>query len=446
MKTVGHTTPSQNHQHKLTNSLFFKKEGKGERAFFSKNARNAPSSTGGARDGFFFSPCSIQAKRANGKSVDRDENETGYIADHLVQGLKVGVSHSLKGGGAAIQRTPKDWVLESTGQMPDEANISNHIYYLEATRADIYELVEASWETRVKMKAQCDPTLTEELYANRNALIPLLEERVAMIQSTITDIYNYLENKGMSEPGDDWFQNNMESLAREGDEQKAYLNRLKRWSLRQRMTEINEVLSQQSNPKLEAEKKEIAQVLLSTATEFKQFAKPWKNVRYGTSSSCTTIGQAGCGPTSLAIILEMMYQEDPEMQRHVDPLETADYAKDYGRVCNSGTAGDKMMGNISKEWAEYDSIKLAGVADAERELQNGNLILFLCKGCKGKTESGKKSSYGGHYMVLSGVSDDGQTFNVLDPGRNDRRDINTISRQQLNTKTKGFWMVYRTEP
>jgi hypothetical protein len=85
-------------------------------------------------------------------------------------------------------------------------------------------------------------------------------------------------------------------------------------------------------------------------------------------------------------------------------------------------------------------------------LEEGKLIIFLCKGCRGykKGTSLKNQpdvNYGGHYMVLAGVEGvgDDQIFFVVDPGRNERRAMRAIKRRELEFHTGGFWWVYRTE-
>jgi hypothetical protein len=59
------------------------------------------------------------------------------------------------------------------------------------------------------------------------------------------------------------------------------------------------------------------------------------------------------------------------------------------------------------------------------------------EGIKGQ----KTRPYGGHFMVLVGVSDDGKTFQVNDGGRNVNANIHTITADQLSGHTDGFWTV-----
>lgn len=76
---------------------------------------------------------------------------------------------------------------------------------------------------------------------------------------------------------------------------------------------------------------------------YEQFDKRWGSKVYGHKPGDTTIAAAGCGPTSLAIVLQYLmnngsrprdacYAESPE--------DTAEYAATHGRVSGHGTAGD----------------------------------------------------------------------------------------------------------
>ncbi len=44
-------------------------------------------------------------------------------------------------------------------------------------------------------------------------------------------------------------------------------------------------------------------------------------------------------------------------------------------------------------------------------------------------------------MVLNGVDDGGETFNVLDSGSNEANDIETITSKELSKHGAGYWIV-----
>jgi hypothetical protein len=183
---------------------------------------------------------------------------------------------------------------------------------------------------------------------------------------------------------------------------------------------------------------------------YEQFDRAWKNVVYGNRPGDTTIGQAGCGPTSLAIVLQYLMNNGlrPRNACHVvSPLETAKYAATHGRVSGHGTAGDPMINGIKKRWPGFDGVRV-DLSQATELIEEGKLILFLCKGCKGKNYRGKPIGYGGHYMVLAGVGSGlgpKRTFYVVDPGRNERHAMRSITYSELQRHVTGFWWVYSAE-
>ncbi len=64
----------------------------------------------------------------------------------------------------------------------------------------------------------------------------------------------------------------------------------------------------------------------------------------------------------------------------------------------------------------------------------------FCGFC-GTRADGTDTKYGGHYMLLNGVSDDGKKFSVNDGGRNKNKNIRSISDKQLRDGSAGYWNV-----
>ncbi len=194
---------------------------------------------------------------------------------------------------------------------------------------------------------------------------------------------------------------------------------------------------------------------------FTQFDTRWATKVYGNSPTDTTMKEAGCGPTSLAIVIKYLMnnnslvEPDEALCKTSDgfsPVDTATYAASHGRVSGKGTAGDPMIKGISGQWAGFAGSRVS-LDEAVFYLQQGKLIIFLCKSCKGYGRKAKlsdkpKVTYGGHYMVLAGVegtTGPDQLFAVMDPGRPEQSAMFYIRRNQLETKTGGFWWVYKKE-
>src|SRR5262245_52592133 len=79
---------------------------------------------------------------------------------------------------------------------------------------------------------------------------------------------------------------------------------------------------------------------------YEQFDSRWGRIVYGTHKNDTTIGAAGCGPSSLAIVLQYLMNNGSRPRNAcygITPKETSKYAETHGRVSGHGTAGDPMI-------------------------------------------------------------------------------------------------------
>lgn len=191
---------------------------------------------------------------------------------------------------------------------------------------------------------------------------------------------------------------------------------------------------------------------------FKQFSSQWASSIYGyigtacdcgTKSSpgpdseeckkestkcCTSIQQAGCGPTSLAMILATY-------GANANPKIVADFVgqKGYGRVCNKGTDIETAIQKLGKSsWSNFAGQKISKEKALEL-LAEKKPIIFLCKSCAGTGSNGLKN-YKGHYMVLTGINAS-NNVTVNDPGANENIAIKIMTTSQLDNNG-GFWFVY----
>jgi hypothetical protein len=303
----------------------------------------------------------------------------------------------------------------------------------------------------------------EELIGVLEMRTGILEQEIASLRSLMTGLPAY----GESSP-------EQALLMRYENEWLAHQNELqplRRWRARRRINaiqsellEINrwlEIVPQvcsREEPQAEQllarrntlldEQQRLAAFLTGSMVEYEQWDPRWGATRYGTAPNCTNIRQAGCGPTSLAIVMNYLYSEDPDRAgaggniEIVTPPQTARYAETHGRVCNSGTAGDTMVTNVHTGWPGFRGRRIA-LDEATGFLRQGIPIIFLCRNCTGRTRTGRPSRYGGHFMVLRSVNPTGDTYSVLDPGRGERRDVETISAAELRQNNRGFWVIER---
>jgi hypothetical protein len=214
----------------------------------------------------------------------------------------------------------------------------------------------------------------------------------------------------------------------------------------------------------------LAFIQLTVYPAYLQSSAPWGQTAYRSTNPrwhnvhWTNMAEAGCGPTSLAIIMDYItswdnaFQNAPDVcyEQNVTPIDTMKYTSQYGRVADKnlqpqGTAGDTMMNNLDKSWPGYRSEKLgsgrAAVDRAAAYLQSGEILIFLCaNGDTYKYEPKKglvTQHWGGHYMVLVGVDSKGsgphQAFFIEDPSLAKTK---FISRAMLERSTT-IWRVYK---
>jgi hypothetical protein len=305
---------------------------------------------------------------------------------------------------------------------------------------------------------------------HREELIGVLEMRIGILEQEIASLRSLLTSR----PGYGESTPEQALLIQYENEWSAHQNELRplrRWRARRRINAIQSELSEinrwlaivpqvcsPDEPQAEQllarrnsllnEQQRLVDFLTGSMVEYEQWDPRWGATRYGTAPNCTNIRQAGCGPTSLAIVLNYLFSEDPARAgaggniEIVTPPQTVRYAETYGRVCNSGTAGDTMVTNVHTGWPGFRGRRIA-LGEASGFLRQGIPIIFLCRNCTGRTRRGQPSRYGGHYMVLRSVNAAGDTYNVLDPGRGERRDIETISADELRRNNRGFWVIDR---
>jgi hypothetical protein len=186
---------------------------------------------------------------------------------------------------------------------------------------------------------------------------------------------------------------------------------------------------------------------------------PWSEIRYGTRSSATTMREGGCGPTSVAIIVNyhmsrLAYRPGTmAVTPAITPAAACAYfgIDGFGRAYNGagdratpiGSDGGRMMQSIVKFGPGGFRGEHIGLGRAKRKLHNGDLVLFAMANAVGTTRGGAPHGYGagGHFMVLSGHSGDGETssFDVLDCGASTGSSIATMSETALGGAT--LWYI-----
>lgn len=295
---------------------------------------------------------------------------------------------------------------------------------------------------------------TTKLNADREELLKSLKDRSGTYDTEIGAISKQLPEKlpkDLTKEQQELLKQKTE-LETEKNKYSDQQTALQRWHDRREINSINEQLK---DPKLTPEakqklldtKKTLATGLLSTTKQYEQFDERWGDTVYGKDKTYTNMTEAGCGPTGLAMLMDFADQEDPEGHHSkgekdpYSPRKMADYATNHGRVKGSGTDGSRMMKDLSGSFPGFEGKSVDNLANSVESLRNGIPVMFLGHNVHGTRKDGTDTKYGGHFMTLTGVSDDGKNFNVNDGGRNKNRNIRTMTDKQLKDGSSGYWNV-----
>ena len=131
-------------------------------------------------------------------------------------------------------------------------------------------------------------------------------------------------------------------------------------------------------------------------TYYNQLDERWENVMYGTSS---TIGEAGCGPTSMSIVISTLTGE-----AH-DPIELCNWSVANGHRCEGNGSYHSLIPAAAASYGLTceKNLDAQGIVDA---LSSGKLVVVIMS--KGHFTNG------GHFIALRGVTSSGKIL-VADP-------------------------------
>jgi len=136
---------------------------------------------------------------------------------------------------------------------------------------------------------------------------------------------------------------------------------------------------------------------------YNQLDERWANIMYGTSS---TIGEAGCGPTSMAMVISTFTGE-----AH-DPVELAQWSAANGHRCEGNGSYHSLIPQSAIAYGL--TVEGAGKDDGQKivdALTSGKLVVAIM--AKGHFTTS------GHFIVLRGVTSEGKIL-VADPASYNR--------------------------
>ncbi|MEN3006003.1 C39 family peptidase [Dehalobacterium formicoaceticum] len=165
---------------------------------------------------------------------------------------------------------------------------------------------------------------------------------------------------------------------------------------------------------------------------YNQLDSRWADIMYGTSG---TIGQSGCGPTALSIIVSTL------IGTHCDPVEMSEWSVAHGYRCE----GNGSYHSIIPDGARAFGLKVEGATSKDaakiaEALADGKLVGVIMS--KGHFTSS------GHFIVLRGITETGKIL-IADPASKRKSEQEWDFDIILNESRKGagaggpFWIISR---
>lgn len=162
---------------------------------------------------------------------------------------------------------------------------------------------------------------------------------------------------------------------------------------------------------------------------YNQGEEPWANITYGTS----TIGYAGCGPTSLAIVISTLTGQT------VNPQMTSAYSIANGEYVSGVGTAHSFPTNAAHHWGlTCERVGKDRMGYVVQSLKEGKMVVEICEAY---TITGSGS---GHFIVLTGVTRDGY-ITIADCASRERTakvySLETITSYGRDLSEGAFWII-----
>lgn len=145
---------------------------------------------------------------------------------------------------------------------------------------------------------------------------------------------------------------------------------------------------------------------LNNCVHYLQWDKKWKNIKYSTHTSSQTIGNSGCGPSAMAMIMATF------IDKAITPVEMCKLAVDNGfRTYNSGTAWGFFEFVFKKYGGFKKFVKTGSVETLIAALAQGALAV-----CSMNSNDNHFWTSGGHFITAIGFDDAGYIY-ANDPNK-----------------------------
>lgn len=171
--------------------------------------------------------------------------------------------------------------------------------------------------------------------------------------------------------------------------------------------------------------------VVNGASYFSQNDPRWAGKAYNMGADNATMGNAGCGPTAMAMAVNTA-----KARQEVTPMQMANMAKMTGNRDNTGT-NSKFIGQAAAmSGLSTSQMNNPSGYDISRGVATGNPVVLLGKG-------GSTYTNAGHYVVAVGQDNSG---NILINDPRGKSYSKAVSPNQLNGNTISAWSVGNMDP
>lgn len=171
--------------------------------------------------------------------------------------------------------------------------------------------------------------------------------------------------------------------------------------------------------------------MVNGASYFSQNDPRWAGKAYNMGTDNATMGDAGCGPTAMAMAVNTA-----KARQEVTPMQMANMAKMTGNRDNTGT-NSKFIGQAAAiSGLSTSQMDNPSGYDISRGVATGNPVVLLGKG-------GSTYTNAGHYVVAVGHDSNG---NILINDPRGKGYSKAVSPKQLNGNTISAWSVGNMDP
>lgn len=163
---------------------------------------------------------------------------------------------------------------------------------------------------------------------------------------------------------------------------------------------------------------------------FYQTDSRWSSIGYGSS----TIGSAGCGPTSFAMVATGMNPKnlsllDTNGDKIIDPSEAARYSESHGYKGSDGTGWGFFQDAGSKIGLTVTQYSVSQYSQVLSDLKSGYPVI--------SSQGPGLFTRSGHFIVLVGFASDGKII-VNDPS-SEARSNKTWTKEEIVASALQFW-------